>query len=643
MNRVRQLLARVMTTTFAILVGNGTACADDRSAIQAATDAFGVTVGIEKIGLYTSDEVRGFSPTAAGNLRIDGLYFDQAGGLNRRLTDQSTIRVGIASQAYPFPAPTGIVDYHLRSIGPRAALSTSAGLADYAGSYFETDLRLPIAKNKLGLVAGFGLKDDQFPDGSKSHNTTIALVGEWRPFSAVRLRSFWTQMTSNRLETQPILTVGGHWLPPQLPIRRYVGQKWETNTRRYANQGMLADVDFGGGWALRAGLFRSIASDKSAYADLFQNVQPSGRADHLIIADPPEETHSISGEVRITRSFADGPRQHVIYGIVRGRLRRAESGGSDKIEFGAANVLVPEPLLKPGFGFADQALDRVRQFSGGLAYELYWSGLGELGLGVQKTSYRKTFEKPGDPTARTASSPTLFYATLELLVSRRLTLFGGMTRGLEETGIAPDNAVDRGTALPAARTSQADGGLKFALATDLNLVASVFDVRKPYFNLDSKNLFTTLGEEQHKGIEVSLAGRLTHRLSIVTGAVLMDARVTGPAVLEGKIGRRPINSAPRVIRLSAEYAPPAFDGFSIDCGLDYDGRRVASTDNVMRLPARTILRAGARYHFQINRRRVEFRILADNITDQFSWTLTTGGGFKVDVGRRITGYLAIDM
>src|SRR5436190_1605517 len=78
--------------------------ADDRNAIQAASDAFGVSVGIEKIGVYTNDQVRGFSPTIAGNLRIDGLYFDQVGELNKRLTDRSTIRVGIAAQAYPFPA-----------------------------------------------------------------------------------------------------------------------------------------------------------------------------------------------------------------------------------------------------------------------------------------------------------------------------------------------------------------------------------------------------------------------------------------------------------------------------------------------------------------------------------------------------------
>jgi hypothetical protein len=56
------------------------------NALRQANDAFGTSIGREAIGLYDSDSVRGFSSTAAGNVRIDGLYFDQVWGLNSRLT-----------------------------------------------------------------------------------------------------------------------------------------------------------------------------------------------------------------------------------------------------------------------------------------------------------------------------------------------------------------------------------------------------------------------------------------------------------------------------------------------------------------------------------------------------------------------------
>ena len=45
--------------------------------VTSAGDAFGKTVGTEKIGIYNSDDIRGFNPIEAGNARMEGLYFDQ--------------------------------------------------------------------------------------------------------------------------------------------------------------------------------------------------------------------------------------------------------------------------------------------------------------------------------------------------------------------------------------------------------------------------------------------------------------------------------------------------------------------------------------------------------------------------------------
>ncbi len=85
--------------------------------VASASDAFGLTLGLESIGLYGPGFVRGFNPQTAGNVRIDGLYFDQQGALSNRVVEGSTIRIGISEVGYAFPAPTGIVDYDLRHTG----------------------------------------------------------------------------------------------------------------------------------------------------------------------------------------------------------------------------------------------------------------------------------------------------------------------------------------------------------------------------------------------------------------------------------------------------------------------------------------------------------------------------------------------
>ena len=59
------------------------------------------------------EEVRGFNPVDAGNVRMEGLTFDQQAQPSNRLVDSSAIRVGYAARGYPFPAPTGIVDLKL--------------------------------------------------------------------------------------------------------------------------------------------------------------------------------------------------------------------------------------------------------------------------------------------------------------------------------------------------------------------------------------------------------------------------------------------------------------------------------------------------------------------------------------------------
>jgi len=92
--------------------------------VASANDAFGLTVGLESIGIYNPYDVRGFNPQTAGDVRIDGLYFDQQWVLSNRVVEGSTIRVGVSEIGYVFPAPSDIVDYDLRHAGNGTASAT---------------------------------------------------------------------------------------------------------------------------------------------------------------------------------------------------------------------------------------------------------------------------------------------------------------------------------------------------------------------------------------------------------------------------------------------------------------------------------------------------------------------------------------
>src|SRR3954462_2231308 len=85
----------------ALACAPGGAVAQSRSsdnAVTQAEDAFGFSVGRESLGIYNAGNARGFSPSSAGNLRIDGLYYDQAGfaaSLVSPLVSSTSIKVGL--------------------------------------------------------------------------------------------------------------------------------------------------------------------------------------------------------------------------------------------------------------------------------------------------------------------------------------------------------------------------------------------------------------------------------------------------------------------------------------------------------------------------------------------------------------------
>jgi iron complex outermembrane recepter protein len=121
-------LAIRLSAVTAIVIPAGLAAQSrsDENAVTQAEDAFGYSVGRESLGIYSGDNARGFSPAAAGNVRIDGLYFDPLIGLSGLIVESQSIKVGLSAQGYPFAAPSGIVDETLRRpsdpsgrIGPR--------------------------------------------------------------------------------------------------------------------------------------------------------------------------------------------------------------------------------------------------------------------------------------------------------------------------------------------------------------------------------------------------------------------------------------------------------------------------------------------------------------------------------------------
>jgi iron complex outermembrane receptor protein len=362
----------------------------------------------------------------------------------------------------------------------------------------------------------------------------------------------------------------------------------------------------------------------------------------LIIADPPTRNASTSGELRITRSIAEGSRLHELHLTLRARDRTRRYDGADTLEVGPARSGTAVTLPKPAFEFGSQTHDEVTQRTAGLAYELRWSKRAQLGIGLQRTSYEKRVDKVAAQTS-TTDEPWLYNMTAAYALNDTLTAYASYTRGLEESGVAPDAASNRREALPAIRTRQADAGMRYAIVPSMKLFAGVFEVAKPYFTLDDTNRYRALGEVTHRGLEVSLSGAVGPNLDVVAGAVIMEPEVSGPDVREGLVSSRPVGQPKRTLLLNADWRPPLLSGLSFDVGVRHVTDMPATRDNSVTLPARALVDLGARYRFNLRSVPAALRLSVMNITDEYGYELKGSGVYDVIPGRHATAYLTLDL
>ena len=80
---------------------------------------------------------------------------------------------------------------------------------------------------------------------------------------------------------------------------------------------------------------------------------------------------------------------------------------------------------------------------------------------------------PQDGNSVTSTSPLLYNASAVFLPTKNFELFGELTRGLEDSGVAPYSAINRGEVLNANRSSQEEFGTKYSLTSSLTLLAGL--------------------------------------------------------------------------------------------------------------------------------------------------------------------------
>jgi iron complex outermembrane receptor protein len=631
------------TITWLAVPGESFAQRADENAVTAAPDAFGTSIGQQNVGLYSQSDARGFSPQDAGNLRVEGLYFDrQTWVTSDCMVRETTMRVGIAAQSYAFPAPTGIADFSLRTPGDKRLFSAVLTRGPFDSATADLEAQIPLIDRTLGVDLCAGYIENFVPDLFREmHGARFGMTFRWQPAPNTEIIPFWAYDVGGARQIVPIVYTDGTLPLPSFLTQDLGAQDWTTQGWHMNTFGAVLKSAFGDHWALAAGLFHSRERDPLGH-EPYLNLGPNETADSVMDVAPPFAADSTSGELRLARAFINGAHRRELQLTVRGRDVERQFGGDSLTDFGTIALTSQMPFAPPPLAFGPVGHDSTRQRDLGLSYEERWVGVGSFSIGVLNDHYRRTVVLPSGTVDTNRTSPRLLNLRLASDPQRDLIFYGSFIQGLEDSAAAPVSADNRFEPPPATRTWQLDGGIRWAPSTMLQLIFGGFEIQKPYFNVGTDNVYAQLGRLDYRGLETSLSYN-DRGLTLLLGGVLIKPRVDRALPEPGATGSIPLGPVPLTLTFNADYAPPQWGPWAASLQWNRLAPRVATSDNTVYLPQLSTLAAGVRYQGSFRSHPWAVRLDGFNLTDARGLHLSALDALLSEQRRRFMVTIAADL
>ena len=218
------------------------------------------------------------------------------------------------------------------------------------------------------------------------------------------------------------------------------------------------------------------------------------------------------------------------------------------------------------------------------------------------------------------------------------TIYASYSEGFEPQGsdtLVNEDDINNGMKLDAVTSEQKEIGVKWQLFDDrLMLSGALFDISKngtlvtetldiPVGDLISET--NQIGEQRHKGVELTAQGAATDRLFVMASTMYLDANYERDEELEGK---RPTDAPKWSASLWTRYE--LNDAIAFNAGAFYEGERFADSANTITKDAYTRVDVGATYKLKVSKTDVNLRLNIENLFDEDY--LAGGGTNNVTIG-----------
>ena len=210
--------------------------------------------------------------------------------------------------------------------------------------------------------------------------------------------------------------------------------------------------------------------------------------------------------------------------------------------------------------------------------------------------------------------------------SSALSLYANYAEALIPGQVAPATSggapiENAGEVLAPFRGEQAEVGVKYDGGA-FGGALSVFRTTLPSAFVED-GVFGTNGEQENRGVELSLFGEPIAGVRLLGGATWLDAELTRTA--GGALdGTTPIGVPDFQANLNAEWDVPGLSGLTLEGRAVFTGEQAVDAANAVTLDSWTRFDAGVRYAFEAGGKPLTLRGRVENLADEDQWVAVGG-------------------
>lgn len=534
-------------------------------------------------------------------------------------------------------------------------LGWASGAQQYAAAdvarRFGPDGSVGVRLNAAHRKGGTGI------DSEKLALDVFAIGLDWRGGNARLSADLGHQENRlRRTRTNVTLAAAATAVPSAPDAKTNWSQPWSYSNERDTFGTVRGELDLGTSWTawIAGGLRRS--NEANSLANITITNAATGAATTYRFDNTREDLVD-TGEIGLRGKLATGPVKHaLVFSASWFRLDRRNAYGFSSTA--AANLLrtnlydsvdyAPPRLATLGNTLENPLTTGItRLASYAIADTL--SALDDrvlvtVGARHQQLDLRGYAYNTGAENANYDKRRTSPVAGAVFKVAKELSLYANYIEGLTQGDTAPSTAANIGTQLAPYVSKQKEIGAKVDAGRIGGSVA-LFTTTKPRSVLNAQNVFSSEGEDRHRGVELSVFGVATDGVRVLGGVTYLDAdqRATGNATTDGKT----VIGVPRwQSNFGVDVDVPWVQGLSFDARAVATAHVYANAANTLSIPGWTRIDAGVRYAVDVMNRPVTFRLRVDNLTGRDYWASAGGypnNGYLVLGGpRTVTGSMAVD-